>query len=145
MSLANIKTQIKANLDELVTATTLGEVHADDFSADPLQRNIANYPAAILTTPYVESEPLTNLENKRTAVFEVLIIEKQDNISNINDLETLIEAVLDKFDQDITLNGEAINIEPTTSPAVPSVTKVHGHMIMFALILRVNYCVESSA
>lgn len=115
MSIATIKTQIKAKLDALISAT-LAEVQVDDLKTTIFDRDIAAYPCAILTTPEVAADYQTNRENIRTYTFAIIVIQKEENISGISDIEALIETILNQFDNDPTLSGSAVGgVEPTSS------------------------------
>ena len=115
MAIATIKTKLKALLESIVPAT-LGEVQVDDLKTSIFDRDIGAYPCAILTTPEVGADYLTNRENIRTYNFAVVVIQKRENISGANDIETLIETILNKFDNDPTLTGSADGgVEPSSS------------------------------
>lgn len=131
-----IKNRIKALLDELVTAATLGSVFVDDFKTNPFEKDIAKYPAAILTTAAVESEAVTNRDNMRAYIFEIVIINKGENVTSATQIETLMDAILDKFDNDPTLAGAADGaVEPSTSTPEAFSTGDKTY-IVFSVFLR---------
>jgi len=107
MPIATIKGQIKTLLDALVTDTTLNEVQEDDFSENVLLRKFNAYPVAILTTPELESDFETNRENRRTYSFDIVVIQRKENIGSATDIETLLETIVNKFDNNFTLGGSA--------------------------------------
>ena len=119
--IADVKTNIKANLDALKAAGTLGSVIMDDFKEDILSRDIPKFPCAILTTPAVGSDYETNRDNIRTFTFEIVVIQKGENITATSAIEDLIEAILNQFDNDPTLKGGGASgvadggVEPSTS------------------------------
>lgn len=120
MSLTTIKAAIKTNLDELVTAETLGGVTMTDIKLDPLNSDIGSFPHAFLMPPAVESEVLDNRSVVRTYTFDVLILVQAEDLDTTSELETLMEAVLDKFDNDPTLSGTAQGgVLPITSAPEP--------------------------
>lgn len=134
--IVDIKNQIKTLLDELKTAGTLGEVQVDDFKTNIFDRDIATYPVAILTTPSVEAGYLTNRENERTHNFEIVVITKGENVASATDVEALIETILDKFDNQPTLNGKATEVVPSTS--VPEAITLPGgnSFIVFSVLIK---------
>lgn len=139
---SDIKTRIKALLDELVVSNDLAEVIVDDFKTSFDKKDIAAYPVAILSTPSVESEILTNRQNVRAYTFEVVVIMKGEDISGTDDVENLMETVLNKFDNDPTLNGKAEGgLEPSTSTPAP-VTSGDNSYIVFSLFLRAKAIID---
>lgn len=135
-SLTKIKNAIRTNLDELVTDGDLALVIEDDFKLAPQERNLHSFPAAILGAPSIESEALTNRDNLRTYVFEILIAMSGDDINASDDVETLAQTLLDKFDNDPTLSGAADGaVEPATSVPEPRNTK-DRRLVVFTLSVR---------
>jgi len=107
MSISNIKTQLKVLLDELVTADVLTAATITDIKKDPLSVDTASYPHAYLMPPAVESEVLDNRSIIRTYTFSIMVLFQAENISGTAELETSIESMLSKFDNNPTLNGTA--------------------------------------
>lgn len=135
-ALSEIKTAIKAKLDELVTAGTLAEVQEDDFKVGILERDIGAYPCAIITTPAIESGAETNRDNTRIYTYEIVVVQKQELVSTATDIEDLAEAVLNKFDNDPTLGGKAdAGVEPAASSPQAAIARGKG-VIYFSVILR---------
>jgi len=140
--LATIKAAIKTNLDALKTAGTLGEVISDDFTFDPIQRDVGAYPVALINTPSIASEAYTNRDNIRTYTFDVVVIQKAENVSSATEIETLIEAILDSFDNDPTLGGAADGaIEPTASAPAASTTADQTY-IWFTVQVRAKASIQ---
>jgi hypothetical protein len=134
--LSDIKTAIKNKFEELKVAGIIAEVQEDDFKVGLLERDIAAYPAAIITTPSIESDPGTNRDNIRTYNFGVLIVDKSENVNSPEYIENLAEAILDKFDNDPTLGGVAnAGVEPSTSPAQAAVSRGKG-VVFFEVIIK---------
>ena len=124
-------------MDALVPAT-LGEVQVDDFRTDLLQRDVAAYPVAILSTPSIESRAETNRDNTRTYNFDILVIQKGENVASASDIETLIEALLDPFDNDPNLGGTADGgVVPSTSTP-QAITSGDKTFIVFTVTLRIS-------
>ena len=137
-NLANpIKVQIKADLDALVTAGTLGSAASIDLSKDALDENYTAYPVAIVGLPRLEkSEMADNKDNLRSYLFPILVIQKAENVVNPTDVEDLLDAILNKFDTDYTLAGQAVAaVEPVTTSEVLKSTPDKG-LIYFAILIR---------
>ena len=107
MSISTIKSAIKTNLDDLVTATTIGGATITDIKKDPLSTDVGSYPHAFLMPPSTESEVLDNRTVVRTHTFDIMLLFKAVNLASTTELETTIESVLGKFDNDPTLGGTA--------------------------------------
>ena len=137
MSIATIKSQIKADLDSLVPAT-LGEVQEDDFKTSIFDRDFGKFPVAILTTPEVAGDYLTNRENMRIYHFNIVVIQKQENVAGVADIETLIEVLLNKFDNDPTLAGAASGgVEPSSSAPEAIVSRAKTY-IAFVISIKIH-------
>lgn len=134
----DIKNKIKAHLDALVAAHTIKEVIMDDFKVSPIfDRDIMAYPAAILTGPAIEGAFSTPYDNIRTHSFAIVVIEKRENIEgDPTAVETLIESILDRFDNDPTLGGSAnAGLEPASTVPEP-VTIRDKSYIYFTVVLK---------
>lgn len=134
-NVTNIKNQIAAYLGDLVTAGTLGAKIVDDYQQGIFDRDYPAYPAAILTTPATDSEVYTNTQVYRTHAFEVIVLMKGENVAASTDVETLIEAMLDKFDQNPTLNGTCQELLAASSQPA-AVTDRGKRYIVFSITLR---------
>lgn len=108
MSAPTIKAAIKTNLDALVTSAVLGGATTSDLKKDPLAADIPSFPHAFLMPPSIESEALDNRTNIRTYIFDIMILWNAENIASATAVETDIEAILNKFDNDPTLGGTAM-------------------------------------
>jgi hypothetical protein len=134
--MGDIKEKIKERLELLVTEGILGEVQVDNAAADVFERDIGNWPCAIVTTPSTQSDYFQNTQNTRTHNFEIIVVQKQENVSSQEDIENLIEAILDKFDTVPSLSGAATGgVEPTSSP-VEKIPAKGGTYIAFAITLK---------
>lgn len=103
----NIKTQIKANLDALVTSGTLGAVIMQDINKNVLDIDFPGYPCAILGTSNMEAEWEYQQTNRRTYRFDVLIVQLQDNLNSLYSMEDLRDEIALVFDNNVTLSGAA--------------------------------------
>lgn len=142
-----IKQRIYAILQDLVANGTLNQVvlHYNKRLID--LDNIASYPCAVLPIGYTEASDFeTNNDNLRTYVFEIMVIFKADDITEMTEIEELQTALLNAFDQDRSLvNGENSlgtdgTVLPTTSPALG----LDDDKVTFTLSLRVSDIVQSS-
>lgn len=134
---SDIKHRIKSDLDALVTAHTLGSVIVDDFKVSPVfDRDIATYPCAIVTGPSIEGSAFTNHDNIRTHTFAVVVIAKMEDITADDTVEILVEAILDKFDNDATLGGYAnAGLEPASTTPEPIMIRTSSY-IYFTVVLK---------
>lgn len=134
---SDIKHRIKADMEELITANILGSVIVDDFKVSPIfDRDIPAYPCAIVTGPSIEGDPFTNRDNIRTHTFAVVIIAKMEAITADDTVETLAEAILDKFDNDATLGGYAnAGLEPASTTPEPITIRTQSY-IYFTVVLK---------
>jgi len=120
MAIQSIKNAIKANLDALVTSEVLGGASITDIKKNPLAADISTFPHAFLMPPAVESEVLDNRSNIRTYTFSILVLFNAENLSSTTELEEMIEAILEKFDNDPTLGGTALGgVLPVSSAPAP--------------------------
>lgn len=104
---ASIKTKIKAILDDLVTGGTLGSVVLKDINSNVLDDDMPGYPCAILGTSSMQSDWEYQAQNKRTYIFNILIVQLQDNLSTSGDMEGIRDGVALAFDNNVTLTGFA--------------------------------------
>ena len=134
---ADIKNAIKTSLDTLVPAS-LGEVVIDDFTIDPINRDTGTYPLAVVTTPSISSYAETNRDNMRTYTFKITVVMRGDNIASATEVEDLVEAIINLFDNDPTLGGVANGaIEPASSEP-QALTTPDRTYIWFEVTLRVK-------
>lgn len=104
--LNTIKNRIKYTLESLAREGILAEVQVDDLKTSIFDREFAHYPVAILTTPAITNEAITNVQNFRTYDFEIMVLQKADNVKDPTEIEDLIENILNRFDNDPTLKGD---------------------------------------
>ncbi len=105
-----IKAKIKENLDALVVAGgggTLGAVVEMDINTNVLDTDMPGYPCAILGTSRMEAQYEYSQANRRKYIFDILVVQLQDNLSSMGDMEDLRDAVALQFDNDVTLGGTA--------------------------------------
>jgi hypothetical protein len=133
----NIKNKIKDLLTELKVAGTLGEVQIDDFKRSILfDRDISAFPVAIISPAAVDSNTETNRDNMRTYEFSILIAQKGENITSDTQIEDLREAILNKFDDNPTLLGNASGgMSPSASRPEP-ITSADKTYIGFVVTVK---------
>lgn len=116
---AKMKAAIIADLQALVVAGTLGSVISDDYSkANPLDRDIAQTPVAIVLPPLVSGSVYEDVAtNTREYAWYIMIADLPTNVASGGDtyIENLMDAVLNAFDLDCTLQGTS---NGATSPAI---------------------------
>lgn len=142
MQSTNIKNKIKAHLDALLALGTLNEVQMDDFKKGVFDRDYAAYPVAILTGPATSSEYLTNRQNMRTYTFDIIVLQNAENVSTTTEIEALVEAILNRFDNDPTLTGSSDGaVEPAVSTPSPALSRGKT-FIGFVISLKARSVIE---
>ena len=132
----DIKNAIKAHLDALKTATVIGGYLVQDFRDNMLDKDFPAFPCAVLLPPSIASAEDTSDSNVRTYQFDIVFVQKKDNIGSETALEDLIEAVLDEFDKDKTLGGAASGGSPPGSSEPDEVTAADQTYVVFVVTLR---------
>lgn len=130
MSAKTIKEAIKANLDDLVEDEVLAGASISDLKKDPLAADTPAYPWAYLMPPSIESEALDNRTNLRTYNFDIMILWNAANLSDASEVETALETVLNKFDNDPDLSGTALGGVLPVSAAPQPLQHGTKHLIM---------------
>lgn len=104
-----IKTQILANLQELVTAGTINSFYSVDLNPNPLtMQPPEGYPFAIVGMPRIAADFEDQATNIRTYRFDLLFVLDPASMQNADTaVEDLIDAVLNQFDTNYTLAGTA--------------------------------------
>ncbi|HLH93543.1 MAG TPA: hypothetical protein VKW08_00350 [Xanthobacteraceae bacterium] len=104
-----IKQQILVNLAALVTAGKLNSYYAVDESPNPLTiQPSAGYPFAIVAMPKIASDFEDQASNQRTYRFDILFVLDPSTMQNRDtDVEDFIDAILNQFDTEFTLEGTA--------------------------------------
>lgn len=138
-TIQSAKEKIESMLRTLERAETLREVTVLDLKKDPLARDYAAYPVAVLTPPSLDqSEVLDNRSNVRTYLFSIVVMMKPENFENTIDVENLQETIVNLFDNDPTLSGEAdAGVEPGFSRPYP-LNYAGKDLVYFEIYLRVK-------
>ncbi len=131
----DIKAAIKAKLTGLVP-TSIGQVIEQNVKKSIFEQNIAAWPVAILTPPAIDSAVLTIGDNLRTYTYNIFVIQKLDNLTDNDQLETIKETIMNAFDNDPTLAGKANGgLIPSASPSEP--INAYGHdYVLVAIQLK---------
>lgn len=135
-----IKQNIKALLEELQREQVIRDVKIQDPKKSIFQLNFSKYPAAVLTSPLIDSAAETNTQNLRVYTFEIMVICKAEEVTDDSQIEDLRESILDKFDNDVTLKGAGSigaadgGLSPSASRPEP-VTSGSNEYIVFSVIL----------
>lgn len=134
--IADIKTQIATNLASLVTDGVLAGYQSSDLKHDPLKADTPNFPYAYLMPPAVASQALDNRSNLRTYTFDIVVLQNAENIDSTDEVETLVEDMMEVFDNDPTLGGTALGgVLPVSSSPQPF---QHSGKDLIMFILRIE-------
>ena len=137
-AIQEIKDKIKAVCIELKDANVIAGVASIQMTKDPLDAEIPTTPYAYIMPPSTESVVVDNRTLLRTYTFDILVVVKGENINTETYIEDLIEAILNKFDNLPTLEGEADGgVEPASSAPLP-LTHKNGNLVIFSIRLKVN-------
>src|SRR5258708_21849221 len=117
MNEVDLKNYIQLKLQTLIPAS-LATVVCDDFKTDFLSREVNAFPTAIITPASVDSQATDSNDNVRTYIFDILVVQKGENIQSATDIETLRQTIMDLFDKDLTFSGYA------TAGVAPSSSKI---------------------
>src|ERR1700722_7154471 len=107
----NLKNAIVNDLQSLVSSGVLGSYVVDNYSKLNLaDYNFPRFPSAVVSAVNVPSSDYEDTANNlREYQWLLLVVTTADNLPG-NDptyMEYLIDSVLNKFDQDVTLQGMA--------------------------------------
>lgn len=115
---ASLKTKI---VEKLQTITVNGEIVFDTdavYGREPKIDDVIVDPIVTVVASNNESDYASTTENRRTYGFMVRVYLERANRGEQkaeDDLAEIIDALIDAFDQDITLGGEALMVEATPS------------------------------
>jgi hypothetical protein len=142
-ALANpVKVQLLVNLQALVAAGVLGSIISIDRSEDPLKTEPTNgYPLAIVGMPSTASDYEDQAFNKRTYAWHILFVVKPSELRNPDtDVEDLMDAVLNQFDNNFTLAGvsDASVLPAEIEPGGRPISTPSGDLLCFVVTLKVQ-------
>jgi hypothetical protein len=141
-----IKAAILEDLMSLVP-DTLGDAFADDLSkVSPLDRDWKGFPSAVVLPPTVEnSEYYDTATNLRVYTFWIAVVTKPELAQkDPTHLEGLMDAVMNVFDQDVTLQGSSVGgVEPAVIQAPGPVNSSGVTYVLFYVTLRAKQLVTA--
>jgi|SRR5579872_2420003 len=137
MKESNIKNYIFSQLQTLVPAT-LGTVASNDFKTDYFssESNINTFPLAVLSPAEIQSEVIDSNNNRRTYTFEILVVQKGENLQSSTDLESIRETIMNLFDEDLTFGGNADGGILPSSTTIGSFRHADLSWVGFAITLK---------
>ncbi len=143
-----IKAAILADLQTLVPAT-LNSAFADDMSkVNPFDRDFPGFPCAVVIAPTVDSSQYEDWRtNLRDYTFWIAVVAKPEMIQkDPASLESLMDAVLNVFDNDVTLQGSAVGgAEPATIQPPGPVNSTSGTTYaVFYVTIKVKALVSAN-
>jgi hypothetical protein len=133
-----IKQQILINLKALSDAGTLNSFVSLDKNPNPLEDTPpSGYPFAIVGMPRIAADFEDQATNMRTYRFDILFVLDPATLPHPDtDVEDLIDAVLNQFDTNFTLAGNAIAaVLPAEVEAAPVSTGTKT-LLVFVLTLK---------
>jgi hypothetical protein len=117
-----LKEQILVNLQALAAAGSINSYYSLDANPNPLSvEPTGGYPFAIVGMPRVASDYEDQATNKRTYRFDLLFVLDPTALQNPDtDVEHLVDAILNQFDNNFTLAGNATaTVLPAEIESVP--------------------------
>ena len=140
MTLAQaIKSQILVNLQTLVTNGVIKGFIAVDKGKDPYSNPpTAGYPFALVGMPRVANDMEDQANNLRTYRYDILFVINYENMPDMTlTVEGMIDAVLNQFDTNFTLEGTAIaaQVPPAQVNAFPISTPTQD-LLCFVVTLE---------
>lgn len=145
MTLAQaIKQQILVNLETLVTNGVIKGYLAVDRGKDPYSNPpTAGYPFALVGMPRVANEMEDQANNLRTYRYDILFVINYENMPDMTlTVEGMIDAVLNQFDTNFTLEGAAVaaQVPPAQVNAFPISTPTQDFLaFVVTLEARTTY------
>ena len=135
----NIKQQITAVLDTLKTNGIINSWVSQDQSPNALTQDPpSGYPFAIVGMPRVSNDMEENQTNLRTYRFDILFVCGYEGLADMtNSIEGIMDAALNQFDTNFTLNGSAVGatVPPAHIEALP-ISTVDKTYVCFVLTLE---------
>ncbi len=133
----DIKLKIRDLLNDLVNTGDLADVIVLNKPTAIFSLKTDKFPVAVLANNSFSGERATNRDNEVTHTFEILVIEKTDNIDGETYLEDLSEVIRKKFADNETLDGLSIALEPAVSQVGP-ISETDYSMTVFLITLKVR-------
>ena len=112
-----------------------GGVILQDVNTNLVEMTFASTPCAIISVPKISSAIEYNHANLRTYDFDILVVQKTENLQSDTDLEDLMEAISDLIENDPTLGGLAVATqEGVSSPQ--HWTRSDGTYVIFNVTIK---------
>jgi hypothetical protein len=145
----NMKNAILTDLQSLVTSGVLNAAISDDMSKlNPLDRNWPGFPSAIVIPPTVSnSEYYDVATNLREYVWYVMVVTTPDNLPSTDPtyLESLVDNVLQVFDNDVTLQGMSVGgVQPAVLEPPGPVSSNSVTFVVFYVQLKAKALVPAA-
>ena len=119
MAFENIRNKVK---DKLKTISSIQEVQ--DFPTD----EFGGFPAAMVTSTRLEADFQTTIENKRTYVFTVYILQEvksQGEKKSRRIVEKVVDDVIENFDKDQLLSGISLPANESIIISYPVLSSIY--------------------
>lgn len=133
----NIKKEIILNFNALVQAGVINSVIELDTGKDPLTIDpIAGYPFALVGMPVITADYEDQATNIRTYKFDCLVAVSYQYLADQNEgVESIIDAILNQFDNHFTLAGAAVaTVLPVEVLSIPVSTADKSLVCIFVTI-----------
>jgi hypothetical protein len=133
-----IKQQILVNLQALVAAGSINSFYAIDANPQPFAiEPTAGYPFAIVGMPRSTADYEDQATNKRIYRFDILFVLNPASLQHPDtDVEDLMDAILNQFDNNFTLAGTAsATVLPVEIESTPVST---GDKTLLALVVTLK-------
>jgi len=133
-----IKAQILVNLEALVTTGSINSFISLDQNPNPLSiQPSGGYPFAIVGMSRITSEFEDNDTNMHTYRYDILFVLDPSALKNPDtDVEDLIDAALNQFDTNFTLDGTAVAAVLPASVQGQPVSTGDKSLLVFVITLE---------
>ncbi len=132
-----IKAQILANLNALILLGVLAAVIEQDINTNILDAELPGYPCAILGVSAMDATWEYQQANKRTYTYDILVIQRKENLVNPSDMEDIRDAIALQFDNNFTLAGAApLGVSAVMSPRMPIAGKEGKSYVVFNATIK---------
>ena len=131
----SIKNTIVTHLKNLVDAQTIGNFYEADLSKDVLEGSYSNFPVALLGMSDVKTDYLDNRDNLNTYKFQIIVMQKVDNVKSPTDIEDLKDLIMTEFANDPTFGLGNGWVDPPVSPLAPVSTPDKSYIVFLIEIV----------
>lgn len=134
---ARIKSIIKSHLVNLVEAGSIGNYYEQDLSKDTLEGTYKKFPVVLLGMSDAQADYLTNQANLNNYKFQLIVMQKVDDVKQVTDIEDLRDLIMTEFATDPTFGLENGWVDPPRSP-LPPITTPDKTYVVFLLEIFVH-------